>query len=801
MELCWFLWRKQPTRSFPVEPQDHCRKEVLTRIWASGRKMEKFSVSVNIAALSGVTFTLTYEELLQRKLGQYEIVTRVRPKQPIQEFKIVTNIFEPQGISHVDVQSTFLSNELLPLVEKTVTDKKARVFFSPTLEQQRSCPDCEETLINGDFIVKYDVRREKGLGDIQVINGYFVHYFAPPDLRRVPMNVMFVIDLSGSMGGRKIIQTQEAMTKILQDLQEEDHFGIVKFSSDVLPLASTMQQATKEAVNKAMQETRGMYAWGGTNINDAVLKAVEMLHTARKNEKLPQRSADAIMLLTDGMPNSGESNPAMIQKNVQNAISGNMSLYCLGFGNDVEYSFLDVMSQENKGFARRIFEDSDAALQLQGFYEEVSNPLLLGVDLKYPVTTVDSLTTNHFDHLFNGAEIVVAGRLMDNSIDNFPVEVFGVGLEDYEVQGQASALDWAVMYPDEEYIFGDFTERLWAYLTIQQLLEKSKTGRAEEKDKHKAEALEMSLKYNFVTPLTSMVVTKPESEDPPLVADKLTEEQRQQAEKMGLTAQHMRVTSTSYHRPIQPVQLVDGDPHFLIELPDRGDALCFNINNKPGTIFTLVKDQESGILVNGQTIGDKAIPPDGQINTYFSRFGIVHKTLGVQLEVSTQDISVFQDGKWVTLLWSGTASLKGPNLDLLLSKDRSLTVTLKDSVKFVILLHKVWEKHPYHRDYLGFYTLDSHLLSPNVHGLLGQFYHNIEFEVSDLRPGESPEKPDATMFVKGHQLNVTRGWQRDFRNNIKNGENIPCWFIHNNATGLIDGEASDYIVSGLFKNF
>ena len=43
--------------------------------------------------------------------------------------------------------------------------------------------------------------------------------------------------------------------------------------------------------------------------------------------------------------------------------------------------------------------------------------------------------------------------------------------EDFQVQGQASALEWDVMYPDEEYIFGDFTERLWAYLTIQQLLE------------------------------------------------------------------------------------------------------------------------------------------------------------------------------------------------------------------------------------------------------------------------------------------------------------------------------------------
>lgn len=42
-----------------------------------------------------------------------------------------------------------------------------------------------------------------------------------------------------------------------------------------------------------------------------------------------------------------------------------MSLFCLGFGNDVDYSFLDVMSKQNKGVARRIFEGSDADIQLQ----------------------------------------------------------------------------------------------------------------------------------------------------------------------------------------------------------------------------------------------------------------------------------------------------------------------------------------------------------------------------------------------------------------------------------------------------
>ncbi|XP_024658324.2 inter-alpha-trypsin inhibitor heavy chain H3 [Maylandia zebra] len=768
---------------------------------ASGRKMEKFSVSVNIAAESNVTFVLTYEELLQRKLGRYELLTRVKPKTLVQDFQIVTNIYEPQGISYVDAHATFLSNELLPLVEKTVTDRKAHISFSPTMEQQRKCPGCDGTLIDGDFIVSYDVKREKNLGDIQIVNGYFVHFFAP-ELPKLPKNVVFVIDISGSMSGRKMEQTREAMLAILQQVHEDDHFAIILFDSVIETWKDSLTKATKENITEAMDYIRRMRSRGTTNINDAVLTAVHMLVKDRQMERLPDRSADMIILLTDGMPNEGESNTGKIQENMRTAIGGNMSLYCLGFGNNVDYSFLDVMSKQNKGLARRIFEASDAAAQLQGFYDEVASPLLLEVDMHYPDNAVDSLTTSHFSYLFNGTEIVVAGHLMDNDLDNFLVEVVGQGLEeDFRVQGQVSAADWDVFYPDEEYIFGDFTERLWAYLTIQQLLDKSKSGTPDEKANTTAKALDMSLQYSFVTPLTSMVVTKPETEDStssPLIADKLTEEQRQQAEKM--TYNYIPAQSYPRHYQPAPAYFVDGDPHFMIELPDRGDALCFNINDKPGTIFNLVRDSNSGILVNGEIIGDKKTPPDGKINTYFWRFGIVHQTLGVRLEVSTEDISLFQDGKWVKLLWSDAASIKGSNVDLLVTKDRSLTVTLRDSVKFVILLHKVWKKHPYHRDYLGFYTLDSHLLSPGVHGLLGQFYHGINYEVAHLHPGKVPEKPDATMYVKGQELNVTRGWQRDFRNDVKNGENVPCWFIHNNGTGLIDGHVRDYIVSGLFKS-
>uniref|UniRef100_A0A8C4NTK8 Inter-alpha-trypsin inhibitor heavy chain H3 n=1 Tax=Dicentrarchus labrax TaxID=13489 RepID=A0A8C4NTK8_DICLA len=717
---------------------------------ASGRKMEKFSVSVNIAAKSSVTFILTYEELLQRKLGQYEILTRVTPKQRVQEFQIVADIYEPQGFAFVEATATFLTNDLLSLVEKTVTDTKAHVSFSPTLEQQRKCPGCEGTVIDGDFIIKYDVKRETNLGDVQIVNGYFVHFFAPPDLPRVPKNVVFVIDRSGSMSGRKIQQTRDALEAILKDLHEEDHFALILFDSSIFTWKDSLTKATEENVSEAIAYVRELRDRGATNINGAVLRAVRMLVEDRENDKLPERSVDMIILLTDGMPNNGESNLQTIQENVHSAVGGKMTMFCLGFGNDVDYSFLDVLCRQNKGLARRIFEGSDATLQLQGFYDEVSSPLLLDVDLRYPDNAVDHLTKNHYSQLFNGSEIVVSGRLINGDPDNFVVEVFAKGVRNRQ---------WIAMklsYPKQEYIFGNFSERLWAYLTIQQLLAKRFDHLNCEKDTATAKALNMALRYTFVTPLTSMVVTKPETEDgpdSPLIADKLTE--------------------------------VDGDPHFMIELPERDDALCFNVNDKPGTIFNLVRDPKSGFVVNGQIIGKKKVVQDANTNTYFGRLGIIHQKLGVRLEVSTQDISVFHDGKHV---------------DFSLTKNCCLTVTLRHSVKFMVIRHKkVWKRRREHQDYLGFYTLDSHHLSASVHGLLGQFYHGVEFEVTDLRPGELQKNLDATMYVKGQTLNVTRHWQKDFSSHVKDGENIPCWFVNNDGTGLIDGGASDYVVSELFN--
>ena len=62
------------------------------------RGMEKFKVSVNIAANSSIAFSLTYLKLLRRRLGSYEQRISVRPNQIIEKLLMSIRVYEEQGI-------------------------------------------------------------------------------------------------------------------------------------------------------------------------------------------------------------------------------------------------------------------------------------------------------------------------------------------------------------------------------------------------------------------------------------------------------------------------------------------------------------------------------------------------------------------------------------------------------------------------------------------------------------------------------------------------------------------------------
>lgn len=345
---------------------------------------------------------------------------------------------------------------------------------------------------------------------------------------------------------------------------------------------------------------------------------------------------------------------------------------------------------------------------------------------------------------------------------------------------------------EQGYIFGDYIERLWAYLTIEQLLEKRKNAKGDEKENITAEALDLSLKYHFVTPLTSMVVTKPEdNEDQTSIADKPGEEAIAETTTMSFLTTQQSSQSPYYY--------VDGDPHFIIQIPGKNDSICFNIDEKPGTVLRLIQDPVTGITVTGQIIGDKRSNASSRTGkTYFGKLGITNAWMDFRVEVTTEKIILGTGAELSTFSWLDTVTVTQTGLSVTINRKKNMVVSFGDGISFVIILHQVWKKHPVHQDFLGFYVVDSHRMSAQTHGLLGQFFQPFDFKVFGIRPGSDPTKPDATMVVKNHRLTVTRGSQKDYRKDASVGTKVICWFVHNNGEGLIDGVHTDYIVPSLF---
>ena len=88
--------------------------------------------------------------------------------------------------------------------------------------------------------------------------------------------------------------------------------------------------------------------------------------------------------MTDGEPTVGEVFLDVIQTNIAEKNSKTkVPIYGLAFGRDADFNLIKSISLTSGAFARRVFEGSDAALQLEDFYLELANPLLNDVKFKY----------------------------------------------------------------------------------------------------------------------------------------------------------------------------------------------------------------------------------------------------------------------------------------------------------------------------------------------------------------------------------------------------------------------------------
>ncbi|XP_078533224.1 inter-alpha-trypsin inhibitor heavy chain H5 [Lissotriton helveticus] len=794
--------------------------------------METFRATATIPGRMKGIFLLAYEELLQRRLGKYEHTISVRPQNLVGRLLVEVYVQEHTGITDLEVPPLQNNKQKSKSIDKSSpppstiikqTHNSVKVTFNPNVVQQAKIA---QNGILGDFVVRYDVNRELSVGDIKVLNGFFVHFFAPKDLPPLPKNVVFVIDTSASMVGTKMKQTKDALFTILQDLRSDDHFNIIGFSNRIRVWQhNRLVQVTPNNIRDAKKFIYTLSPNGGTNINGAIQTGAKLLSDYITQHGRHERSVSLIIFLTDGRPTVGVTQTSSILGSTKNAIHNKFCLFSIGIGFDVDYKLLEKMSLENCGMMRRIQVEEDAAAQLKGFYDEIGTPLLSDIRIEYPEAAVEDVTQNLFPNYFNGSEIVVAGKIVDKSRESLHVGITAsnsnkyVILEtDVPISQPENGMKKDSVDADSGTKDSEHVERIWGYLTLKELLSSwLKSNDVKEKVDLMEKARKLALRFNFVTPFTRLKVKDIEyqADNPRNDSASLSTEGIGEG-LMDLQGQKTK-TGSAYknqdkERTIVSKTSADGDPHFVVDFPLSKIAVCFNIDGEPGDILRLVSDyKDSGVTVNGKLIGAPA-PPNGhkKHRTYFSSITIIiNKPFRSYVEITPAKVILDSKDRLI-LSCQKSATVESEGLRVSVSANSNVTITIQGTISFVILVHQYKNPAPFQKNHLGFYISNSKGLSPKSHGLLGQFlYSEVKITEVSLSPGSNPADknltnriqslasvPSSSALLKVRDRTVPVVWKQ--RKILNGQQEVDCWFAKNNAAKLIDGTYQDYLVSHPF---
>jgi Ca-activated chloride channel family protein len=263
----------------------------------------------------------------------------------------------------------------------------------------------EEHIPNRDFVLRYRVAGEKIKSSLLTHRdergGYFTLMLYPPkelgNLTRQPLELVFVLDCSGSMNGRPIAQAKAAVERGLRLMRPADSFQIINFSMQASQLGPRPLEATPENIQRGLQYLSSLQGGDGTMMIEGIKAALDFPHD-------PQRLR-FVCFLTDGYIGNETEILGEIHKRL-----GASRIFSFGIGSAVNRYLIDHMGKAGRGAVAYVGSRDDAARVMEDFFDRISHPGLLDIAIDWGGMQVSEVFPRRVPDLFVGRPVILTGR-------------------------------------------------------------------------------------------------------------------------------------------------------------------------------------------------------------------------------------------------------------------------------------------------------------------------------------------------------------------------------------------------------
>ncbi|HZF15959.1 MAG TPA: marine proteobacterial sortase target protein [Steroidobacteraceae bacterium] len=303
---------------------------------------------------------------------------------------------------------------------------------------------------------------------------------------RMPREVIFIIDTSGSMEGTSIGQAKEALALAIERLPLDDRFNVIEFNSAARKVFDSAREATGENVDAARRWVHALNAQGGTEMASALDLALD---GREQSDRIRQ-----IVFLTDGAVGNEEALFKMIRERL-----GDSRLFTVGIGSAPNGFFMTKAAEVGRGTFTYIGRIEEVREKMAVLFAKLESPVLKGLRVDWPAGASAEAWPRYIPDLYAGEPVVVTAEL--SSRDNRRLAGSAT------ITGSTGGTPWSRSVVLGKPAGHSGIGALWARNKIESLLDAMRDGAPE--DETRTQVIEIALAHHLVTKYTSLVAIDP----------------------------------------------------------------------------------------------------------------------------------------------------------------------------------------------------------------------------------------------------------------------------------------------------